>query len=62
MAKKEQRIVKVSGYLVFKETDPGFHWGLDTIADSLTGIADLALTELPNARKTKKGIRTDGGK
>lgn len=58
MAKK-QRIIKVSGYLVFDEQDVGFGWDLSTVASSLSGIDDLAVTELPHARKTKKGIRTD---
>lgn len=58
-SKKAQRVIKVSGFVVFEETDAGFNWGIQDLAESLSGLEELSLVEIPGARRTKKGIRTD---
>ena len=58
---KAQRVIKVTGFLVLKEGEPGYHRSLELLTDWPIGsLEELSMTELPGARKTKKGIRTDG--
>jgi hypothetical protein len=61
-----ERILKVTGYLVLDKRDEASRYPLDTILqDVLDGMInfnqldELVVADMPNAVKTKQGIRTD---
>lgn len=61
-----ERILRVTGYLVLDKKDSAAKLPLDDITqDLLDGMVDfnqldeLVVADMPNAVKTKQGIRTD---
>lgn len=58
---RDQRIIKVTGFLVIKEGEPGYERSLDLLdAWPISTLKELSMTEMPVGRWTRKGIRTDG--